>query len=170
MSKRIRPHAGVKIKDLTECNTVLFKLAHYRAKLQEEEDGYKRAVNTYKEITQRRMEPIVEEIKKYEGWLAQYAKAHPEHFEKKKTVELIFGMFGFRKTTKISVTQKTLGLLKHLGFETGIRIKESVDKEALRGFTDAQLDQVKAKRVEKDEFWYELNDDAISEKAKRAAS
>ena len=78
------------------------------------------------------------------------------------TVELSFGIFGYRKSTSISVRKTTLGLLKKLSLVQYIRIKEEPDKEALAALDDDHLAQVDAVRKVKDGFFCEANREEVN--------
>ena len=56
-----------------------------------------------------------------------------------------------------------LGKLEELGFEKGIRINKTVNKDVLRTWPDERLELVGARRVEKDDFWYELKGVEVEE-------
>jgi phage host-nuclease inhibitor protein Gam len=74
-------------------------------------------------------------------------------FKDKKTVQLSFGNFGYRKSTSISVKKTTLELLKKLGLDRYIRVKEEPDKEAMADMDDEALAQADAVRKVKDDFF-----------------
>jgi len=42
-----------------------------------------------------------------------------------------------------------------------LRIREDVNREALRGWSDERLVEVGVRRLEKDLFWYELKLDGV---------
>lgn len=94
-----------------------------------------------------------------------FAEANREEVFPKdqKTVELTFGLIGYRKSTKISITKSTLELIKENGFLDGIRTKEEIDRDALHDWDDAKLKSVKAKKVVEDIFWYEVKEEAITD-------
>jgi phage host-nuclease inhibitor protein Gam len=167
-SSRVKPKKEDKLNTLLECDAVFYQIAQLEQLIKIEEANLQTAINSYKELTVRKTEPMHEKIKVYQDWIREYAEAHPEQFKERKTCKITFGNFGFRLSTKISVKQTTLDLLKKLNWVTYIRVKESPDKEMMRTMTDAQLAQVDARRIEKDEFWYEINEQNVAEKLARA--
>jgi phage host-nuclease inhibitor protein Gam len=83
-------------------------------------------------------------------------------FKDRKTVQVSFGIFGYRKSTTISVKKNTIGLLKKLHLEKYIRVKEEVNKEAIAALNDESLRQVDAVRKVKDDFFCEANKEEIN--------
>lgn len=95
---------------------------------------------------------------------AEYNKA--ELFEKKRSVELMYGLLGFRRSSEIKPKPKTTWAmvceaLKSLGFDDAVRVREDANKEVLREWPEERLDLVGARRVEKDTFWYEVKEEAV---------
>lgn len=91
---------------------------------------------------------------------AEYNK--DELFKDKKSIELSFGFFGYRKSTKISIKKTTLELLKKLHLDKCIRVKEEADKEAMRDLDDDTLSQVDAVRKVTDDFFCETKAEEIN--------
>ncbi|WP_147613840.1 host-nuclease inhibitor Gam family protein [Treponema pectinovorum] len=91
---------------------------------------------------------------------AEYNKL--ELFKDKKTVDLSFGSFGFRKSTKISVKKTTVELLKRLGLHNCIRIKEEADKEVMATLDDETLLQVDSVRKTTDDFFCDVNTEEVN--------
>jgi phage host-nuclease inhibitor protein Gam len=163
-TKRVKPKKEPKFKTLLECDAGLFQIAQLQQSIKKEEIKLEKAINAYKKLSVKKIGPMLAQIKVYQDWIREYADAHPEEFKNKKTCEITFGSFGFRLSTKISVKNTTLSLLKKLRWKDYIRVKETPDKEKMHGMTDEQLLRVDAKRVETDEFWYEINEQNVAEK------
>jgi len=79
----------------------------------------------------------------------------------KKTIELTFGLFGYRQSTSISVKRDTLELLKKHGLEEAIVTKETPNKEVMRDWSEEKLALVDAKRVVEDKFWVEAKQNDV---------
>jgi phage host-nuclease inhibitor protein Gam len=94
------------------------------------------------------------------GAFAQYNKE--ELFKDKKTIELTFGVFGFRKSTSISVKKTTVELLEKLGLGKYVRIKKEPDKDLMKDMDDESLAQVEAVRRIKDDFFCEPNREEVN--------
>ena len=94
-----------------------------------------------------------------------------ELFRVKRSVELDYGRIGFRKSTELKPKSKitwemVLQRLKDLAFIEAVRTKESVDKEELQKWPDERLDMVGVRRITKDQFWYETDEEKIAETVK----
>jgi phage host-nuclease inhibitor protein Gam len=97
------------------------------------------------------------------GLLGAFAEYNKEDlFRDRKSVQLSFGVFGYRKSTVISVKKTTLELLKKLGLAGCVRVKEEPDKEAMAGLDDDTLSQVDAVRKVKDDFFCEADKEEIN--------
>ncbi len=151
-----------KITSLKEADQVLHQIADLRAQIRKHEADADIAVNRVKEELKQKVEPLLKNIEALEKSLAVYSEYNKEElFKDKKTIELTFGLFGFRQSTSISVKKDTLKLLKQHGFNEAIKIKEMVNKEAMREWSDERLNLVHAKRVVKDQFWVETKENDV---------
>jgi len=99
---------------------------------------------------------------------AEYNKA--DLFKDNKSVELSFGKFGWRKTTKISVKKTTLELLRRMNLLKCIRTKEEPDKNAMAELTDEELLQVDAVRKVSDDFFCEADTEEVNKDLLQSAS
>jgi len=91
-------------------------------------------------------------------------------FVGKRSVDLDYGKLGWRKSTEIKPAAKTtwamiLGRLRELAFGEAIRIKEEVNREVLHEWPEERLELVGARRVEKDTFWYEIDEAKLADQA-----
>ena len=91
--------------------------------------------------------------------LEAFATISKADFEKQKSKNLNFGTLGWRKSTSIRIKKNTIALIKQIFSKAKaaalLRIKESVDKEALAKLTDEQLADVGARRKSKEVFFVE---------------
>ena len=163
MAKRKKPKVKVKkITSLSEADAVLKRLAELNNNIKKIEAETDNKINEIKEAAKKEAEPILEEIEALEHSLAVYSEYNKEElFKDKKTIELTFGLFGFRQSTSIIIKKNTLELLKQHGFKEAIKIKESVNKEVMREWSDERLNLVNAKRVVKDSFWVEVKENPV---------
>ena len=103
--------------------------------------------------------------------LGTYLQMHrAEVLKDRKSVELTFGVMGFRASTSICQmrgvnAEMTLERLKDAGLLEGIRTKEELDKDIMRGWPDDRLAQVGLVRQEKDQFFVELKQEKLVETA-----
>jgi phage host-nuclease inhibitor protein Gam len=134
------------------------------------------------ELTQARqsyegeIDALARDIELKTGLLQQWAESSPEEFQEgKKSVDMLHGRVGFRTGTpkfktlagwtfeRVKDACKTDGL-----GENYVRIKESLDKEALLGafasgaLTDAQLRAVGCRVVQDESFFVEPKSEEVA--------
>jgi phage host-nuclease inhibitor protein Gam len=165
MAKRKRVDIEI-IKSLDEAKTALAEIAGLTREKSVIEAEMNAVIDNVKAAGESKARPLLERIKELEEGLAAFAEVNKEAlFEKKKTVDLVFGCFGFRRSTEIKPLPKTtmaqvLERLKDAGkrAKAALRVTTTVNKEELRTWTDAELLEVGARRVTTDKFWYEIAD------------
>lgn len=89
-------------------------------------------------------------------------------FIKSKSLDLGFGVIGFRASTKIvqmrGVTaEMTLERLHQYNLSDGIRTKEEINKDAALGWPDERLELVGLKRQQSDTFFIEIKKEEVPE-------
>lgn len=104
----------------------------------------------------------IEGIKRLEVQIKEYAEAHRDDMEGRKTKVLNFGSVGFRKSTKITLPKAGAKLaaiiekLRSKGMDDCIRCPSpTVDKETLRKYPTADIVDAGAGIKVDDVFWYE---------------
>jgi phage host-nuclease inhibitor protein Gam len=159
---RLKPNVK-RIETLEDANLTLKEIGLLEREL-ETIDG-----NAHKQIAEIKTDavtagkPVLKRIADLSALLGAYAAYNrAELFKDKKTVQVSFGIFGYRKSTSISVKKTTIGLLKKLGLEKYIRAKEEADKEAMAALDDDALSQVDAVRKVKDDFFCEADKEEIN--------
>lgn len=159
--KRMEQPPVVVIRDLDHANAILREIAAVKRSIGGIEGTMNAAIDRIKERSAAEREPHRKRLEMLEGGLAAFAEyQRGELFSRKRSVELLFGTFGFRRSTEIKPAAKnTLGgileALKNFGLTEAITVKESVNRDVLRDWPDERLETVGARRVEKDVFWYE---------------
>jgi phage host-nuclease inhibitor protein Gam len=159
---RLKPNVG-KIKIIEDANLALKEigmLEHELAAIDAEAD---RQIAETKAQSAKQGEGIRKRIVDLSALLGAYAEYNrDELFKDRKSVDLSFGSFGYRKSTSISVKKTTLELLRKLKLDKYIRVKEEPDKEAMGGMDDETLAQVDAVRKVKDAFYCEANKEEVN--------
>jgi phage host-nuclease inhibitor protein Gam len=129
------------------------------------------ALDQVKANAKDEMQPLQDRRKELENALCTFCELNKgELFSRKRSKETPFGVYGFRKSTKLLTAAKvTLGLvlerLKELNLTDAIRVKESVDKEAMREWPEERLEAVGMRRKSTDEFFVEIDLDQLEERA-----
>jgi phage host-nuclease inhibitor protein Gam len=159
---RYKPTPG-KLESLEDANGVLREIGLLEreiesidAEAQKQIGGIKAAAAKQGEPSRKKIAELSEKINAY----AEYNRA--DLFKDRKSVDLPFGTFGFRKSTSISVKKTTVALLEKLRLDRYIRVEKQPDKEAMGAMDDESLAQVDAVRKVKDAFFCEPNCEEIN--------
>jgi phage host-nuclease inhibitor protein Gam len=159
---RYKPAVG-KIKTIEDANLALKEIGLLEHQLAVIDGEANKEIATIKEKCAKEGEGLRGRIADLSALLGAYAEYNrAELFKDRKSVELSFGSFGYRKSTAISVKKTTLELLKKLGLARYVRIKEEADKEAMAELDDETLAQVDAVRKVKDAFFCEANREEVN--------
>jgi phage host-nuclease inhibitor protein Gam len=159
---RLKPNVK-KIESLEDANLTLKEIGLLERELESIDGGAHKQIAEIKTAAVKAGEPVRKRITDLSALLGAYAECNrAELFKDRKTVRVSFGMFGCRKSTSISVKKTTLELLKKIGLEKYIRVKEEADKEAMAALDDDSLRLVDAVRKVKDDFFCEADKEEIN--------
>ena len=160
---RKTPVPEVLVATLTDADNVLEELARLERRTNSLRDEMNETIDAAKARAADLMVEIEARRKLLEGALSAFALLNKaELFKGRKSVELDFGSLSFRLSTRLvtagrGVTwDKVLERLKDRGHESGIRVKEEVDKEALAAWDDETLEAVGVRKKTSDIFGYKL--------------
>ena len=147
------------VPDWNHADEFVRRIGDLQMQINQAEETAKDNINEIKADLAEKVKPIQETIKLYVRSLEAFAVLHTKEFGKKRSRKLNFGILGWRKSTSISIKKNTVEIIKRVFAKAQqkfyIRVKESVDKEALAKLTDEQLASVGARRKEKDVFFVE---------------
>lgn len=173
MAKRVKPMLNVPtVNSLDEADAMLAQIAARKRELSLIELGLKEKVDALKLECASASEPIKQDIEVLEQALVRFGESKKaELFSKKKSVSLNFGILGFRASSAVKPMRKTtweqvLGFLKtaqEQALTSCIRIKQEVDKDALRQLPPEKLAEVGCRLEQSDSFYYELNETELAE-------
>ncbi|WP_320174923.1 host-nuclease inhibitor Gam family protein [Maridesulfovibrio sp.] len=160
-TNRKKPEIMV-IEDLPAVDKAMSEIAELERGIGKLEADMNETIDAAKAVCKLKVEPKKARIKVLEAALGTYASLNKDElFPKNKSKKMTFGIIGFRKSTKLLTIGKTtmaevLELLKAHKLTKGIKLTESVDKEAMKGWTDEKLKTVRMRRKEEDAFFYEI--------------
>lgn len=159
---RLKPSLK-KISSLEEADLILKELGISERELEKIDADAQKKIGDIKADAVNKGEPLRKKMTELSTLLGAYAQYNQDElFKDKKTVELTFGCFGYRKSTSISVKKGTLDLLKKLGLGQFIRTKEEPDKDKMSDLDDETLAQVEAVRKIKNDFFCQPNREEIN--------
>ncbi|MBF0370678.1 MAG: host-nuclease inhibitor Gam family protein [Magnetococcales bacterium] len=169
--KRIKPKSPVIVRDLEHANQVLGEIAHLKRNISAIETDMNQSIDRIKAAAEAFAAPRRSRLDALTAGLTAFAEYHKEGlFKKKRSVDLAFGHLGFRRSSEIKPKPRSkwaliLNRIKELGYRDAIRIREDVNREALRDWPEERLAMVGARRMDKDLFWFELKEEGLGEGA-----
>lgn len=171
MATRTKPQPLI-IGTLTQADEALRQLAEIDREQRQIESGAQAQIDQVKAVAKAQLEPLTASRKRLEDALAVFGTQRKAELfpEKKRSQELTFGVIGFRRATGLRLMAKrtwgsVLERLEALNFTSAIRTKREVDKPAMADWSDEQLETVGVKRETADEFYIELKQEELANKA-----
>ncbi len=167
---RSKPKANI-IQDMAQADEVLARIGMLQRSISQIEGQMNASIDKAKAEAKELSAPIKAQIKELETALATFAEFNKaDLFTKKRSMELDFGIFGFRKSSKLKTKTKwkwdmVLEKIKEYGFLKAIRLKEDVNKDELRTWPRERLDSVGVELQETDEFYYEIDETKLQDAA-----
>jgi phage host-nuclease inhibitor protein Gam len=159
---RLKPLIG-KIKNLDQADEVLKEIGLLERELESIDKAAHQQIAEIKSGAAKKGENIRKRITDDAKLLCTYAAYNKDVlFRDKRSVQLSFGSFGYRKSTSIKIKETTLKLLKKLKLDRYIRVKEEPDKEAMASMDDDALAQVDSVREVNDDFFYKADKGEIN--------
>ncbi len=164
---RSKPNNLYPVKDLKDANKALAEIGQIKREIGGIEAAMNDEIDRIKADAEAAVAPKASRLASLENGLLAFAEHNKDElFVGKRSRELDFGSLGYRRSKEIKPQAKhtlamVLGAIKELGFDEAIRIKESVNKDELATWSDERLALVKARRIKKDTFWYELSEQAV---------
>ncbi len=150
------------VHSLEDVNIALGRIAMLKREIDLINMGAAEEVDAIKARAAAESEPLKQRIAGMELSIGRFAEAGKEElFAKKKSLQLTFGVIGFRASSRLKTKTKwtferVLASLKERGMTEFIRIKEEVDKEKLKGLAPEALAEVGCAVKTEDIFYYEL--------------
>ena len=167
---RKKPDAIKPIADLKQADAALAEIAGLTRQLAAIGADLNESIDCAKAQAEADASPLHARIKAIENGLQAFgANQKKTLFADRRSKVLDYGTIGFRKSSQIKPQPRTtwkmvLGRIKELAFVEAIRTKEDVNKEELSTWSGERLGIIGARRVEKDLFWYELDQEKIADK------
>lgn len=163
---RIKPDATI-VTTIDQAKAVLADLAVVERELESITTEMNEHIDAIKKDADNRAEPLIGRKKELSTALNSYAEINKaELFARKKSLELPHGIIGFRQSTSLVARPKVrmgqvLERLKDLGWHEAVKTSESVNKEAMREWSDGKLEAVGMERRIVDQFFVEISDETL---------
>lgn len=150
-----------------DANNALLEIAQAEVALTKIEGDMNVKINLIKETAETAATPIKERIAELERQLKAFAELNRPDFGKVKTKKLTFGEVGFRASSSIKFktaqTQKIIENLRKLDMADCINVKETINKDVLRTYTDEKVIQSGATVQKTNVFWYETDKQKLAD-------
>jgi len=160
-----------KLENLEDVDATLREIGLLERELESIDADAQKKIGELKSGAAEKGEPHRKRIAELTAKIGAYAEYNKGNlFKDRKSIELAFGIFGYRKSTTISVKKSTIDLLKRLGMGAYIRIKEEPDKEKMAELDDESLASVDAVRKTTDAFFCEPNREEVNKDLLKSAS
>ena len=169
-STRIKADPYV-VGDLARAESVMQELAALERQRRGIIDSLNEEIDGLKDAAQGALAPIELRRKTLSDALGVFLKMNRKEVLKgRKSVEMAFGTMGFRSSSSLCqmrgvTAEMTLERLKNAGLPEGIRIKQELDKDVMRGWPEERLALVGLIRQEKDQFFVELKEEQLAQAA-----
>jgi phage host-nuclease inhibitor protein Gam len=166
---RRKPKNLYPIKDLQAANQAMAEIKELKRGLERIEHELNDKIDRARAEAEANAAPLKTRMEALENGLLAFAEFNKDElFKDKRSVEVMHGALGYRKSSEVRPQPKftwkmVLGKLKSLGIAEAIRTREDVNKDVLRQWPDERLELVGARRVRKDTFWYETREEDIEE-------
>ena len=167
---RIKPDPHI-VADRAQCEGALAEMAAIDRKLSAIENEMREAIDGAKSKAGQLAGPLQARRKELSDAVTVYGKLNRQDlFTKSKSIDLGFGVIGFRASTRIvqmrGVTaEMTLERLHQYNLADGIRVKEEINKDAALGWPDERLELVGLKRQQTDQFFIDIKKDNVPDNA-----
>lgn len=167
---RIKPDPHI-VADRAQCEGALAEMAALDRKLSAIAAGMQEAIDAAKAKASQLAEPAdspAQRIGRCGGGVRRLNRQ--DLFARGKSVDLGFGVIGFRASTKIVQVRgitagMTLEKLRQYNLTDGIRTKEEINKDAALGWPDERLELVGLRRQQTDAFYIEIKADPLPQDA-----
>lgn len=152
------------LKDINEINATLSKIAGLNAELKTIDKNDDERIAEIKAEAAKNGKRLRVQVRMLEKALRKYGKDNKRQIcsNDSRSIELPFGVIGFRRSTILKVSPETMELLVKK-FPKGVRVKRSIDKNELRKWSDEKLESVGAKKRQSDNFYYKLKLDVVND-------
>ncbi len=146
-------------KNWDEVNTALRELGEKKISLEQVEGEQTIKINQVKECYKLQGDDLKKEIKEIEDNITLFSESNKDVFLKDRTKKLTFGNISYRLTERLLVknVKACIAAIKTLNLSEYLRVKEEVDKEAIKGLDDATLIKLGIERKKADKINIEPN-------------
>lgn len=169
---RMKPDPYI-IENRAQAECALAEIANIDRKKNAIECQMQEDIDAAKARAGQQAAPLLARRKELADAVAVYARLNRQQlFAKAKSLDLGFGVIGFRSSTCIAqmrgiTAEMTLEKLHQFALTDGIRIKEEINKDSCLSWPDERLELVGLKRQQQDKFFIEIKKEELPAGGKR---
>lgn len=151
-----------------DVSSTLAKIGDLDRQLGLAEIAMQQKIDAAKAETAKGCEPIQQEKARLEASIAAFADAHRDDLGSKKSKTLYFGTVSYRKSRRIvlprgaaKIAEIVIRCRARKMFDCIVTKPETLDKEALKKYNEADIEAVGARLDTTDAFWYEVDQEKL---------
>lgn len=151
-----------------ECDEALRSIGENMRDVAAIENVMNEQIANAKSIASGKAAPLKEQIAELELALRDYAMAHRDDMDGRKSKSLTFGSVGFRRSTRITLPgakEKVAAIVARLGAkgmtDCIVQPDARVDKDALKKYSAEQIAEIGATLTVEDVFGYDVNAETL---------
>lgn len=167
---RKRISSMVTLHNWQEVDDALRQIGEHDRDIKAAENVMNEQIASAKAAATARVQPLKEQVAELELALKEFALAHRDDMDGRKSKQLSFGSVGFRRSTKIglpSAKEKIAAIVAQLrarGMDECVNQPDpKIDKEALKKYGADIVAEVGATLTVEDVFGYEINEERLRE-------
>lgn len=164
MARRKPNKLQIVVSSVDEAQETMRKIAEHELAIETEENVADEAIAAARLKCQEDCASHLVAIKALSLGLEAFAKANKETLfsATKKSIETLFGSYGFRKSTSIKAVKgkklaDVLAAVQKLKMRKAMHVKKTLNKEYLRTLDAEALTKINARLKSEDTFWYEVD-------------
>ncbi len=136
------------LKEITECTNEIEVI----------ETGLSVKINDAQDKATQLATPLKEKIALLEKQIQEFTERHKNDLDG-KSKKLNFGLVGFRQSARtelVGKVEEVISALKKFKMTDCIELKETVNKNILKKYSDQELEKVGAKRITEENFFFKI--------------
>jgi phage host-nuclease inhibitor protein Gam len=160
---RIKPDQVYPVPTLADCDVALARIAKLQRVLAAADAAMNATIDEAKNRCATTTAGDRAELEQIVNGIEAFGESNKaELFTDGKTQELAHGFIGFRQSTFVKITKKTLALLVQFKKVTAYKVTKTVLKDVLKTWSDKDLATVGAHKEVEDAFWFEVKDEEVA--------
>lgn len=169
--KQINPAPKKSLAGWDDVNSTLKRLGELSIGIRELENKKTELISEITAKFDADAAPLLSEIRSLEDSILQYCEEHKDEFIKERSKELSHGTISMRVSTSVKIISKAICLkvLKSMGMQDYIKVKEEPNKDMLKTLSDIDLAKLSCERKTVDNITISPKIEEINQEASASA-